>query len=276
MGTFSCIYKFVPSSADRGIEILGTISEDQMFRILKARKSSKYVILKTPVVPDAMSLDILRREYELACNLYHPCIVVTIGFEEMTPAGPAIVMEYIDEVTLEGFCSKAFEPSKDRLKAVLQDTLDVVDYLHHRGIIHNDLKPDNIIVSGNGTARIIDFGLSASNDSVYRGCIGGTIGFSAPEILSGSGPSMTTSDIYSIGRRYQNIVRSHELWRTTLITIGVLIASVCIPQLSFFFDRTATSCHQKATLHFLDFNHSRCPSPMDISSSTDPVRDLQI
>lgn len=237
---------------------------------------SKYVILKTPASSDAMSADMLRREYELSVRLSHPCIVSVTGFEQDTPAGPAIVMEYIDGVTLEEFCSKAFEPSKDRLKAVLQDILDVVDYLHHRGIIHNDLKHDNIIVTGNGAARIIDFGLSASSDSIYRGCIGGTIGFSAPEILSGSGPSMTTSDIYSIGRRYQNIVRSHELWRTTLITFGVLIASVCISQLSFFFDRTATSCHQKATLHFLDFNHSRCPSPMDISSSTDPVRDLQI
>lgn len=257
MGTFSCIYRFVPSSAGREIEILGTISEGQMFRILKARKGSKYVILKTPVVPDAMSLDILRREYELACNLYHPCIVVTIGFEEKTPDGPAIVMEYIDGANLRNFLASA--PAYEQRKAVLQDILDGVDYLHHRGIIHNDLKPDNIIVTGNGAARIIDFGLSASSDSIYRGCIGGTIGFSAPEILNGSGPSMTTSDIYSIGRlieylfggkRYQNIVRrctyiapearpqdirhlrqmirSHDLRRTASIILGVVLAAAGI------------------------------------------------
>lgn len=257
MGTFSCIYRFVPSSAGREIEILGTISEGQMFRILKARKGSKYVILKTPVVPDAMSMDILRREYELACNLYHPCIVVTIGFEEKTPDGPAIVMEYIDGTNLVNFLASA--PAYEQRKAVLLDILDGVDYLHHRGIIHNDLKPDNIIVTGNGAARIIDFGLSASSDSIYRGCIGGTIGFSAPEILNGSGPSMTTSDIYSIGRlieylfggkRYQNIVRrctyiapearpqdirhlrqmirSHDLRRTASIILGVVLAAAGI------------------------------------------------
>lgn len=122
MGTFSCIYKFVPSSERRGIEILGTISEGQMFRILKARKGSKYVILKTPVVSDAMSLDILRREYELACNLYHPCIVVTIGFEEKTPEGPAIVMEYIDGTNMRDFLTSS--PTKEQRKAVLQDILD--------------------------------------------------------------------------------------------------------------------------------------------------------
>ena len=262
MGTFSCIYRFVPLSAGRGIEILGTISEGQMFRILKARKGSKYVILKTPVVSDAMSLDILRREYELACNLYHPCIVVTIGFEEKTPEGPAIVMEYIDGTKLRDFLTSA--PAKEQRKAVLQDILDGVDYLHHRGIIHNDLKPDNIIVTRNGAARIIDFGLSASSDSIYRGCIGGTIGFSAPEILSGSGPSMTTSDIYSIGRlieylfggrRYQNIVRrctaiapearpqdirhlrqmirSHDLCRTACIILATLLAAACIITLAY-------------------------------------------
>lgn len=139
-----------------------------------------------------------------------------------------------------------------------------MDYLHHRGIIHNDLKPDNIIVTRNGAARIIDFGLSASSDSIYRGCIGGTIGFSAPEILSGSGPSMTTSDIYSIGRlieylfggrRYQNIVRrctaiapearpqdirhlrqmirSHDLWRTACIILGALLAGAGIITLAY-------------------------------------------
>ena len=83
---------------------------------------------------------------------------------------------------------------------MLNDILDGMDYLHHRGIIHNDLKPDNIIVNGNKAARIIDFGFSASADSAYKGYIGGSDGYTAPEILNGTGSAGTTSDIFTLGR----------------------------------------------------------------------------
>lgn len=184
--------------SDTSITILGTISEGRMFRIYKAQKGTKYIILKTPVADDSMLLEILRREYELSCNLNHPCIVNTLEFNPSTPVGPAIVMEYIDGLTLDEFV--ATNPTLDERKSVLNDILDGMDYLHHRGIIHNDLKPDNIIVNGNKAARIIDFGFSASADSAYKGYIGGSDGYTAPEILNGTGSAGTTSDIFTLGR----------------------------------------------------------------------------
>ena len=73
----------------------------------------------------------------------------------------------------------AVNPSPAGRKAVLQVIRDGVEYLHRRDIMHNDLKPANTLVTRTGTARIIDFGLSASTDSIYRGCLGGTDGYSA-------------------------------------------------------------------------------------------------
>lgn len=179
------------------IEILGIVSEGRMFRIFKARMGTRLVALKVPAADDAMSESILRREYELCRDLSHPCVVSTLGYESDTPVGPAIVMEYIEGRTLDEYIATA--PSVARKKAVLKDILDGVDYLHHRGILHNDLKPDNIIVNSNGAARIVDFGLSASDSSAYVGCTGGTDGYSAPEVLNGNGPSGAASDIYSLG-----------------------------------------------------------------------------
>lgn len=199
---------------DGDTEVLGMISEGTMFRIYKARKGSRYVILKAPVTADAMSIEILRREYGISSSLSHPCIVATSGFETDTPVGPAIVMEYIEGLSLDEFVATG--PTLFQRKAVLNDILDGISYLHHRGIIHNDLKPDNIIITCNGAARIIDFGLSASDDSVYRGCLGGTRGYTAPEILNGDGSAGMASDIYSIGmlinllfggRRYRRIAQ---------------------------------------------------------------------
>ena len=198
MSVFSYTKDFEPLSTDSQIELLGMVSESRLFRIFKARKGTKYVILKTPVAADAMSVEILRREYELACDLNHPCIARTLGFEEVTRVGPAIVMEYVDGVSLDKFIASA--PSRICRRAVLQDILNGVDYLHHRGILHNDLKPDNILVTRTGAARILDFGLSASSDSIYRGCQGGTDGYTAPEILRGGEAAGPASDIYSIGR----------------------------------------------------------------------------
>lgn len=198
MRLFSYTKDAEPFQVDEGIVILDVISESRLFRIYKARKGTKYIILKAAVSSDAMSLDLLRREYELSCDLNHPCIARTLGFEEQTPVGPAIRMEYVDGLSLDDFLLE--NPSLSQRRAILQDILDGIDYLHHRGIVHNDLKPDNIIVSNSGAARILDFGLSVSNDSVYKGCRGGTDGYTAPEVLSGSDTFGPASDIYSIGQ----------------------------------------------------------------------------
>jgi len=194
MRTYSVTGRFPEHITESGITILGLMSEGKMFRILKARQGTKFVILKTPVQQDSMSIELLRREYELSCTLSHPCIVRTLGFDESIPA---IVMEYIDGKTLDEYIVTA--PSIQKRKAVLQDILDAVDYLHHRGVLHNDLKPDNIIISPNGSAKIINFGLSGSDDSIYKWCPGGSDGYSAPEILAGKGHCGAASDIYSIG-----------------------------------------------------------------------------
>ena len=194
------------------IELLDIISEGRMFRIHKARMGTKYIILKSAVHKDAMTTEFLRREYELGSTLSHSCIVTTLGFEEDTPAGPTLILEYIDGVPLDEYIST--HPTDSATDRIIDDILDGADYLHHRGILHNDIKPSNIIVTPHGAARIIDFGLSLSDDSVYKGCMGGSQGYSAPEIMAGKGPEGTASDIYSIGllmrllsgRKYRRII----------------------------------------------------------------------
>ena len=197
-----------PQNPTNHYSIIETISEGRVFRLFKARYGTKYVILKTTHIQDAMHSEILRREYEIGKTLSHACIVSTLAFEENTPVGPAIVLEYIDGVTLGEYKSAIPEH-------LLHDILDGVDYLHHRGILHNDLKPDNILINKLGNARIIDFGLSSSYDSIYTGVIGGSEGFTAPEILQGEGYAGASSDIYSLGliiqllfgNKYQKIVK---------------------------------------------------------------------
>lgn len=192
-----------------------TISEGRVFVLTKARFGTKYVILKNTRTQDAIHQEILRREYEIGKNLSHGCVVSTIDFAEDTPVGAAIVLEYIDGVTLREYLSDPSTGIETKRKPILNDILSGVDYLHHRGILHNDIKPDNILINKLGHARIIDFGLSSSYDSIYTGVIGGSEGFTAPEILQGEGYAGASSDIYSLGliiqllfgTKYQKIVK---------------------------------------------------------------------
>ncbi|MBQ2025821.1 MAG: protein kinase, partial [Paludibacteraceae bacterium] len=206
MKMYSGAVNIEPQNPTNHYSIIETISEGRVFSLFKARYGTKYVILKTTHIHDAMHSEILRREYEMGKTLSHACIVSTLAFEENTPIGPAIVLEYIDGVTLGEYDSRSLSLSKcprntstsATKEHLLHNILNGVDYLHHRGILHNDLKPDNILINKLGNARIIDFGLSSSYDSIYTGVIGGSEGFTAPEILQGEGYAGASSDIYSL------------------------------------------------------------------------------
>lgn len=180
------------------IFIIEELVRNKHFVIYKAQSGSKFIALKSPIVQDAMMTEMLRREYEIGKSLAHPLIVNTLDFLPSSPVGPAIVIEYIKGDTLDKFIAQ--NPPLATRHRIVQDLLEGVRYLHRQSIFHNDLKASNIMVNSSGSARIIDFGLSISDDSAYRGCFGGTSGSSAPEILNGEGVGSAATDIYSLGK----------------------------------------------------------------------------
>ena len=184
--------------------------------IYTAVAGGKRWILKGLKDPGMASAVMLRREYEISSSLQHPYILSPLMFSEHTPAGPAIVMEYVEGRTLKAFIGQ--KPDMTVRRKVLSEILEAVDYLHMRGLLHNDLKPENILVTNIGDhVRIIDFGLAENEADYLNRRLGGTAGASAPEVMSGDTTSVSdaSSDIWSIGgiisgmfpRRYGNIVR---------------------------------------------------------------------
>ena len=181
--------------------------------LYEATFDGKKCLLKTSL-PGQTSL--LRREYDISCNLQHPYILTPLRYSEDTPVGPAIVMEYVEGCTLTEFVVKG-QPH-EVLRRLLAEILDAVDYLHKKGLIHNDLKPDNILVSNIGNhIRIIDFGLSDKDAEYLIKRLGGTDESSAPEVIEDNPniPFTASSDVWSLGyiirimfpSRYKGIVR---------------------------------------------------------------------
>lgn len=172
--------------------------------LYRVSRAGKYFIIKTAKGETGTYADLVRREYELSIALSHPYIVSVFTYEDVTPVGPGIVMEYIDGYTLAEFLAQ--NPSRKLRQRAVDQLLDAVAYLHQKGIVHNDLKPENILISRvDNTLKIIDFGLS-DNDAyfLYKG-LGCTPQYAAPE-LKANKQTDCRSDIYSLGLLMREIL----------------------------------------------------------------------
>jgi|GEM_PF-2372537 len=168
--------------------------------VWRATEGSRYWLLKCAKDNSTESVELLKREYELACDLQHPFIAMSIKFVPDTPKGPAIIMEYVEGRTLRDFILE--KPDNRSRKKVLEQILDAVEHIHRKDLLHNDIKAENILVTNIGNnVKIIDFGLSETPADYLNRRLGGTAGASAPEVLScdTSSTSNSSADIYALG-----------------------------------------------------------------------------
>ena len=204
---------FTPINTPSDTDISGGYSEFTKLSkgLFRAKKAGKFFILKTAKDTSARSVNLLKREYGLTVSLSHPHIVNVFTFDEATPAGPAIVMEYVEGRTLDRFLEE--KPTRQDRNRIFLQLLDAVGYIHRSGLIHNDLKPENIIITyKDNDLKLIDFGLSDDDSNFLETHLGGTRGYASPELLSCKKESATQidsrSDIYSIGMLMKDIFPS--------------------------------------------------------------------
>jgi serine/threonine protein kinase len=163
-----------------------------------AFKSGKRFLVKTPKDKSEWQERLLRREFELALDVEHPNIVHLYTLEHIAPYGVAIVMEYVDGRTLEQFLAENPTPSM-RCRA-FEQLLQAVAYIHRRGLVHNDIKPENILITRtDNDVKLIDFGLSDSDAYYLARTIGCTKAYASPELLARDKEIDARSDIYSLG-----------------------------------------------------------------------------
>lgn len=156
------------------------------------------------------------REARLMRELSHPNIVRFIEAGTIEADGrPFIAMEYLDGLTLETILGTLGKLPLEVTVQVMQQVTDAVQYLHEQGIVRNDLKPANVVITARGRVRLFDFGISryaddaeqASNNLTITGLIIGTPRYMAPEQWQGAAAD-ARSDIYALGvMLYQLLTR---------------------------------------------------------------------
>lgn len=157
-------------------------------------------ILRGELCSDPIALLRFQREAQASCSLIHPNIVEIYDVGEEN-GRHYIVMEYIRGKTLKQLIHK-------RGALLLQEALDMMKQLvsatceaHKKGIIHRDIKPQNVLVKDDGTIKMVDFGIALAHDAMQltqTDSVMGSVHYLAPELARGENATFQ-SDIYSLG-----------------------------------------------------------------------------
>ncbi len=157
-------------------------------------------VLRGELCSDPIALLRFQREAQASCALIHPNIVEIYDVGE-DQGQHYIVMEYIRGKTLKQLIHQ-------RGALLLQEAVDIMKQLvsatceaHKKGIIHRDIKPQNVLVKDDGSIKMVDFGIALAHDAMQltqSDSVMGSVHYLAPELARGENATYQ-SDIYSLG-----------------------------------------------------------------------------
>ncbi len=196
--------KLAAIATHEGFEVDRILGRGGMGAVMlaKDRGLGRMVALKFLALPDmadSKALDGLRKEAERAGQLAHENIVHVYSWHSVGPL-TFFAMEYVDGDNLQQLVQREAKIPDANILRIMAEACDGVAAAHDAGLLHRDIKPQNIMVSKTGRVKVADFGL-ASTDTEERTRthvkISGTLGFMAPE--QARGESCTRAgDVYGL------------------------------------------------------------------------------
>lgn len=187
------------------LDLLGEGGMSVVYRALD-NTSQQVVAIKTLKYADADLSARFARELEIHGELKHPNIVKAIECLESPGGQSFFVMEYLKGVVLQDYIlAQGSIPQFEDICSILSQLLSAIEFAHDQGILHRDIKPDNIILieqRGQLRVKVLDFGLAKIQEDLQRltktGVVVGSPAYMSPEACQGLSMDYP-SDIYSLG-----------------------------------------------------------------------------
>ncbi len=205
-------------------EIIGRGGMAEVWRARDIRLERDVAVkrLRVDLASDPTFQARFRREAQSAAGLNHPNIVAVYdtGEERDTVSDvsvPYIVMELVEGVTLREVLRDGRKIVPERALEFTAGVLDALAYAHRAGIVHRDIKPANVMLTPNGTVKVMDFGIAravadTSATMTQTAAVIGTAQYLSPEQARGEKVD-NRSDIYSVGCLLYELLTSQPLFK---------------------------------------------------------------
>lgn len=191
-------------------QLIGKGTYGRVYLGMNATTGEFLAVKQVEVSSDAGSSDhqkemisALNQEIQTMQHLDHPNIVTYLGCERKE-YGMSIFLEYISGGSVGSCLRKHGRFEEPVVRSLTRQTLQGLEYLHREGILHRDLKADNILLDLDGTCKISDFGISKKSDNIYGNDPGnsmqGSVFWMAPEVIRPENQGYSAKiDIWSLG-----------------------------------------------------------------------------
>jgi serine/threonine protein kinase len=189
------------------------------------------------VQPGLDSRDLLNRfrnERQTLAGLDHPNIVKLLDGGSTSDGLPFLVMDYVEGVPIDNYCDRRKLRVDERLQ-LFSKACGAVQYAHEKGVVHRDLKPSNILVTADGTPKLLDFGIAKVLNpepswqmwlATQTGTRCMTPAYASPEQMRGRSVTVS-SDIYSMGVVLYELLSGHRPYRLTQHTPAEIEHAIC-------------------------------------------------
>jgi feruloyl esterase len=165
-------------------------------------------------------LDRFRNERQTLADLDHPNIVKLLDGGSTPEGSPYLVMDYVEGSPIDVYCDRN-KLSVDKRLQLFKRVCEAVQYAHHKSVVHRDLKPSNILVTEDGTPKVLDFGIAkvlnspSPSDALLLTQTGArcmTPAYASPEQMRGKAISPAT-DVYSLGVVLYELLSGHRPYK---------------------------------------------------------------